>query len=103
MHALHRRDHAELLEARYVSRIDVLCVLDAPAQVVLVGIVAEDALVDVEHLTIRAIANRVDVHLIVVLQRDARRRLDRRYRLERQSGARREIRVRLEQPGAVRA
>ena len=73
MHTLHRCDHAKLLEARYVGGINVLRMLDAPAEIVLGGIVPENTLVDVGHFAIGAIADRVNVHLEVVLQREAGR------------------------------
>jgi hypothetical protein len=81
----------------------VLRVLDAPAQVALVGVGAEHTLVDVEHLAIRAVADRVGVDLEAVPDRDLRRARDVLRRLQGQPGARRQIDVRLEQPRAVRA
>src|SRR5574341_2652263 len=64
---LHGRDDAQAGKARLVRRIDVLRVLDAPAEVPLSRVSLERRLVDVQHLAIGAIANGVGVQLIPVL------------------------------------
>ena len=88
-------------EARDVGRADVLRVLDAPAQVLLVGMLLERLLVDVEHLAVAAVADRVDAQLVVVLDRELRRLPDVVQAVGVQAG-RLEIRVRLQHPGAAR-
>ena len=103
MDPLHRRDHAELREAWDVGRRDVLCVLDAPPTIRLARIRAERALVDVEHLPVRAVADRVRRELEVVAHRDVRDLLEARRLLERKSRAARQVGVRREQPGAIGA
>ena len=67
MDALHGGDDAELSEARNVGGVDVLGVLDAPAQVLLVGVGFEGVFEDVEGFAVGAIADGVDAELEAVL------------------------------------
>src|SRR5690606_20358675 len=67
VNALHRRDDTELAETRDIVGMQVLRVLDAPAQVATVPAgVPERRFVDIEYLAVGAVANRVDVQLKVV-------------------------------------
>ena len=70
---------------------------------VLPGIRAEGALVDVEHLAVRAIADGVRRELEVVAHRDVGDFLETRRLLERQPRAARQVDVRREEPRAVGA
>src|ERR671929_2040463 len=63
---------------------------------------AEGALVDVEHLAVRAVADGVRRHLEAVAEGDLRRTRDSVRLLEHEPGARRQVGVRLEEPRAVR-
>src|ERR1035441_6032179 len=67
MYALHGGDDAELSEARNVGGAEVLGMLDAPAQVLLVGVSFEGVLEDVEGFAVGAVADGVDAELEPVL------------------------------------
>ena len=67
MDALHGGDHAELAEARDIGGADVLRMLDAPAQILLVGVGFEGVFEDVERFAIGAVADGVDAELEAVL------------------------------------
>ena len=81
--SLHRGDHAQLAEARDIGGAEVLRMLDAPAQVLLVGMRFEGVLEDVERFAIGAVADGVDAQLVPVLDGQLRRLAnigrDRRY------------------------
>jgi hypothetical protein len=66
--ALHRGDHAELAEARDVGGVEVLRVLDAPAQVLAVRRRPRTPLEDVERLAVGAVADGVHAELVAVLE-----------------------------------
>ncbi len=103
MDGLHRRDHPELGEARDVLGVEVLGVLDAPAQVRRLGVRREGLLVDVEHLAVGAVADGVDAHLVAVLDRelgDLARAVQGEGVEAGRVGA---VAVGLQQPGAARA
>ncbi len=102
MNALHRGDHTEPGKARDVVRVQVLGVLDAPAQVRLVRVGLVGALINVQHLAVGAVADGVHAQLVVVLQGQPRRLFECIHRARVQSGARGQVGVGLEQPGAVR-
>src|SRR5204862_8054924 len=101
--SLHRSDHPELREPWDVGGRDVLRMLDAPAQRRAVGYACRRALVHVEHFAVGAVADRVRRELESVLERERRYLLQARWLFERQARAARQVGVRLEQPGAVRA
>ena len=63
MDALHRGDHAELAEARNVGGAQVLRVLHAPAQILLLRVRLERLLEDVQRLAIGAVADGVHAQL----------------------------------------
>ena len=67
MDALHGGDDAELSEARNIGGVDVLRMLDAPAQVLLIGVGLEGVFEDVEGFAIGAVADGVDAELEAVL------------------------------------
>ena len=77
--------------------------LDAPADVLLVGVRLERRLEDVEGLAVGAIADRVDAELVAVLHRELRGFLDGRHRRRVVPGRVGLVGVGLEQPGAARA
>ena len=66
------------------------------------GMPLERLLVDVQHLAVAAIADRVDRHLVVVLDRQLRDHPDVVQRVGEHAARRREVGVRLEHPGAAR-
>ena len=101
MHALHRRDHIQLRETPDVGRVEVLGVLDAPAQVGPVGVGREHLLVEVEHLPVGAVADGVGVHLVAVPDGHFGGARDVLHRLQYQPGVV-DVDVVLEQPGPVR-
>ena len=72
VHALHRREDAEVGEARDVVGMDVLRVLDPPAEVIVGAGRVEDGLVDVQDFAVRAVPDGVRVDLETVLDRDVR-------------------------------
>jgi hypothetical protein len=102
VHTLHGGDHADLREAGDVVRVQVLRVLDAPAEVA-PGSGAVDLLVQVQDLAVAAVADGVRVELVAVLQGDLGGAADVVHRLQHQPGAARQVGVRLQQPGAVGA
>src|ERR1022692_2991657 len=63
MYALHGGDDAELSETRDIGRAEVLGVLDAPAQVLLLGVGFEGLLEDVEGFAVGTVADGVDAEL----------------------------------------
>src|ERR1039458_4946744 len=67
MYALHGGDDAELSETRDVGGAEVLGVLDAPPQVLLVGVGFEGVLENVEGFAVGAVADGVDAELEPVL------------------------------------
>jgi hypothetical protein len=67
VNSLHRGDDAEAAEAWDVGGVDVLRVLDAPAEVLFVGMRLEGLLEDVERFAIGAVADGVDAELVAVL------------------------------------
>ena len=75
MDPLHGRNHAELGEAWHVDRMQMLRVLDAPAQRPTVT-PALRALVEIEDLAIGTVANRMRVQLVPVGSRKLRSALD---------------------------
>src|SRR5258707_1387637 len=60
---LHGRDDTQLAEARNIGGIEVLRVLNAPAQVLRIGVGFEGFLVQIENHAVAAVANSVDAHL----------------------------------------
>ena len=102
MHALHRRDHAQIGEARDVRRIQMLRVLDAPAQVAPSRRLREGPLEHVKRLSISPIADRVDRELESVFQSDRRGALELVERDRVDAATVRLVAVGCEQPGAVR-
>ena len=72
-------------------------------RILLLRVGSERRFVDVQHLAVGAVADRVDGELHAVLHGDPCRLLDVRHRRRVEAGATRRIRVRLEQPGAPRA
>src|SRR5207237_3065999 len=80
---------------------DMLRMLDAPAQVALAREVAEDPLVDVEHLAVGPVPDGMGVYLKAVPDGDAGGALEVLHRFQDEPGARRQIRVRREQPCAM--
>ena len=101
--SLHRGDDAELPEARDILRAEVLGVLDAPAQVLLVGMLPKDPFVDVEGLAVGAVADGVDAKLVAVLDGQLAGALDVGRILHVQAAAVGLVGVGREQPGAARA
>src|SRR6266540_145856 len=74
---LHGGDDAELAEARDVGRAQVLRVLDAPADVLLVGVGLEGGLEDVQGLVVGPVADGVYAELVGVGHGELRGLLDR--------------------------
>ena len=103
MDPLHRRDHAELSEARDVCGAQVLRVLDAPAEILEIGTRLERLFVNVEHFAIGAIADRVHAQLHAVLQGETGNLRNTLGRRRRQADAGRRITVRREHPRAARS
>ena len=104
MDALHGGDDAQAAEARDVFGGDVLRVLDAPAQVIAGDArLGPDALIEIEHLAVGAVADGVGVHLKAMLQGDAGGFLDHPQWLEHQAGTVRQVGIGGEQPSAVGA
>src|SRR5690606_31032474 len=68
VNALHRGYHAQLRETRHIGRIEMLRMLDSPAKALAAHVRRLPyALVQVEHLAIGAVADRVRVHLEAML------------------------------------
>src|ERR1039458_3630651 len=67
MDALHGGDDAELSEARDIGGVEVLRVLDAPAEVLFIRVCFEGVLEDVEGFAVGAVADGVDAELEAVL------------------------------------
>src|SRR5690606_22251218 len=99
---LHRRDHAELREARDVVGVEDLRVLDAEA-VDGGGVLVERGLVRIEHEAVAAVADGVRVHLEAGGQRAAGDVLDVRGRRDEQAAGAGVVGVRLEQRRTARA
>ena len=100
---LHRGDDAETAEPGDILQAQMLGVLDAPADVLRFGMRLEGFLVDVQVFAVRPVADGVDAELKPVLDRDFRGFLDALDRIRVEADARRQVRVRFEEPGAVRA
>ena len=64
--ALHGSDDTQLREARNIGGVEMLRMLDAPAEACLFGMFFEDGFKDVQHFAIGAIADGVDAKLIAV-------------------------------------
>ena len=106
MDALHGRDDAQFAEARNIGGVEMLRMLDAPAQVLLVGMLVEDALVDIEHFAVGAVADGVDAELMSCRDGDLRGLANIGGILRVHAAAVRAsagIGVRRQQPGAARA
>ena len=73
MDALHGGDHAQLLKPRYVVRVEVLGVLDAPSPVSFSWRALEGFGKHVQCLAIGAVSDRVHTQLPIVLQAQFRR------------------------------
>ena len=72
MNSLHRRDDAERAKSRDVLRAEMLRVLDAPADVLLIRIGDEDPLEQIQRLPVRTVANCVHAQLEIVLDGELR-------------------------------
>src|SRR6185503_12562839 len=66
MDRLHRSDDAERGEPWYVGGMQMLRVLDAPAEVRAIRMRPERPFVEVQHLPIGAVADRMRVQLVAV-------------------------------------
>ena len=100
MDPLHGCDHPELPEAPDVVRMQVLGVLDPPAKIGLARVRREGSLIEIQHLAVGAVSDRVSVQLVAVLDGERGRALDVLDRLQVEAGAV-QVLVRLQQPGAV--
>ena len=101
MNRLHGGDHGHLTEAWDVVWVEVLCVLYAPAKTCLLRIRVERALVNVQRLAIRPVADGVGVELKSVLDGETRRLLDALDGTRVEARTRGKVLVRLQQPSAV--
>ena len=96
MYSLHRGNHAQFAEPRDILRAQMLRMFDAPAQVLLFGMLLERALKEIEHFTIATVANGVDAELKSILNRPFRRLFHVRNRFGAHAAAFRQIGVRLQ-------
>ena len=103
MDALHRRDHAELPEARDVGQTEMLRVLDAPTPVLHRRIRLEGGLEDVERLAVGTIADGVHTELHAVGGGDGRQLLHLGHWRRVEAAAAGRVAVGREHPGAARA
>ena len=103
MDALHRGEDSQFGEAHDVVGVDVLGVLDPPAEVVVGARRVEDGLVDVQDLAVGAVADGVRVDLEAVLDRDVGGAGDVRDGFEHEAFGRGHVLVRLQEPRAVRS
>ena len=87
MYSLHSGGDTQLGKAWDICRIDVLCMLNAPAQFLTIDAgLFEHALVDVERLAIGALADGMSVDLEAVLDGELGRALYLCYRFQHQAG-----------------
>src|SRR5689334_14244099 len=104
MNGLHARDDAHLAEARDVARVEMLRMLDAPAQrVALYMMLIEELLEEVERLAVGAIADGVYGDLIAMSDPELRDLSDTRHLRHVQARVVRSVVVRFQHPGAARA
>ena len=103
MDGLHGGDDAELSEAGDVRGRQVLGMLDAEADVLLVRMGFDRLLEDIEHLAVGPVADGVDAELIAVFDGDAGRFPEIGDRIGVQPGRRRQVRIGLQEPGPVGA
>ncbi len=102
MDCLHGGDDTERTEARYINRVDVLRVLNAPSKVLAVNLHRRPRpLIEIEHFAYAAITNRMRVDLKSMLDRDFGCALDIFDGFEHQAGCVSQVLVWFQQPGAV--
>lgn len=70
MNGLHRGSDAEFGKARDIGRIEMLGMLDAPAQITFLGVLAKNTLVEVEDLAIGAVPDGMDAEVEAVVDGD---------------------------------
>src|SRR5690242_5332660 len=104
MVGLHRGNDPKLFETWNICRIEMLSVLDAPAEIGAIDLMfGEQALKQIEDLAVGPIADGMDAKLIIALQGEFGRSLQRAERQRVVAGAARQIVVRGQQPSPVRA
>src|SRR5262245_7368489 len=102
MNRLHRSQHTEPRESRYVGGRDDLGVLDSEAGIRCLAVAGKRFLKSVEHLAIRRIADGMHCDLKPFVERAPRQRIDAVCGRCHDTFIARVIAVRLEQGGAAR-
>ncbi len=103
MDPLHRGDHAEPAEARDVVGMQVLGMLNPPAEIALVRMLLEDLFKQIERFAVGPIPDRVHAKLEAMLGGQPGGAAKRAHRRGVQPGAFRQIVVGLQEPRPVRA
>jgi len=103
MNALHRCNDAEFCEAGDVVTMNMLGVLNPPAEVAARGVACESLLIDVEHFAVGPVADGVNAQLEVVIDRQAGRLRDAFDGGCVESAAAGEVGVGFQKPGTPRA
>ena len=101
--ALHGGNHTKINRPLDIIRVNDLRVLDAPAQVGLIGIPLHLCFINIQQLPVGAVTDPLNCQLVIVFHRQACRGFDFLDRHDVETTAARQIRIGLQQPATVRA